>query len=311
MQSRLAALALGLLFTLGVQSVPPARAQNFQTISVGGGFSEGQAQAYYAQDEGFFAKAGLTVKIQQLQSGSAIAAAVASGDLQFGVGNALPVAQAYARGIPFQIIAPGAFLYAAENKSQFLVVAQNSTIHTAQDLTGKIVAATSLGGLDQMVAETWIDKNGGQASSVKFIELPQPSMVAALTDGRISAAMMQDPALTAAGDRIRVLGNAYGSIANVYYQSVWFSTKDFVTKNPQLTRKFADAVAQAGAWAETHPEQAAAVLEKYTKLREPKTTLKFGRKLDASMVQPILESATRYKLVPSPVVARDLIWNGH
>jgi NitT/TauT family transport system substrate-binding protein len=287
MQSRLAALALGLLFTLGVQSVPPARAQNFQTISVGGGFSEGQAQAYYAQDEGFFAKAGLTVKIQQLQSGSAIAAAVASGDLQFGVGNALPVAQAYARGIPFQIIAPGAFLYAAENKSQFLVVAQNSTIHTAQDLTGKIVAATSLGGLDQMVAETWIDKNGGQASSVKFIELPQPSMVAALTDGRISAAMMQDPALTAAGDRIRVLGNAYGSIANVYYQSVWFSTK------------------------ETHPQQAAAVLEKYTKLREPKTTLKFGRKLDASMVQPILESATRYKLVPSPVVARDLIWNGH
>lgn len=307
MQRRLSALAFGLLLAVGAW---PAHAQSFPAINVGTAFAEGQAEAYYAQDAGFFAKAGLTVKLQQLQSGSAIAAAVAGGDLQFGVGNALPIAQAYARGIPFEIIAPGAYLYAAENKSQFLVVAANSDIRSAKDLAGKVVAATSLGGLDQMVAQTWIDKSGGESGSVKFVELPQSSMVAALSEGRIAAAMLQDPALTAAGDRIRILGNAYGSIAKVYYQSVWFSTKDFVAKNAELTRKFADAIAQSGAWAETHPEQAAAILEKYTKIHEAKATLRFGRKLEASMVQPILESATRYKLVPSPVTAKDLIWNG-
>lgn len=303
-------LVSGCALCFSVQSAPLASAQNLPTITVGAGFGEGQAQAYYAQDMGFFTKAGLNVKIEQLPSGSAIAAAVSSGDLQYGVGNALPVAQAYLHGIPLQIVGPGAFFYASQS-TQFLVVAPNSAIHTAKDLTGKTVATASLGGLDQVAAEAWIDKNGGQSSSVKFVESAQSLMAAALTEGRIDAGVLQDPALTAARDRIRILGNAYGSIANVYYQSVWFSTRDFVAKNPQLTRKFDDALAQAGTWATAHPEQAAVILNKYTKSQEPKATLQFGVALDPAMLQPLLNTAAKYGLLTAPVAAKDICWNGH
>jgi len=42
------------------------------------------------------------------------------------------------------------------------------------------VAVTTLDGELQMGAAVWIDKNGGNAKSVHFVELPETAMAAAL-----------------------------------------------------------------------------------------------------------------------------------
>jgi NitT/TauT family transport system substrate-binding protein len=284
----------------------PARAAD--TIRIGAGFVEGQAQGYYAQDAGFFEQAGLNVRITQLPSGSATSAAVASGDLQFGVGNPLPLAQARLRGVPLVVVAPGAF-FNASTSTQFIVTGTSSPVKSAKDLLGATVAVSSLRGLDQLAASAWLDKNGVDLATIKFIELPQPAMAEALVQKRIAAAVLQDPEYSAAGNRIRTLGNAYAAIAPKYYQSVWFSTVGYVAKNSELTRRFVSAIVQAGLWSETHREEAGRILQKYTKVEAPRTTLSFGPNLDPAMIAPVLEDAVKYKILQTALPTSELVWN--
>lgn len=303
-------LVLAASSALLVSGMLPKRSQaQSEVVRIGTGFVEGQAQCYYAQDAGFFTNAGLTVQITQMRSGAAIAAAVASGDLQFGVGNALPLAQAYLRKVPLLIVGAGAFFDAAAS-TQFIVVAASSPIRNAKDLSNKLVAVSSLRGLDQLAASAWIDENGGDLTAVKFIELPQPAMAEALAQGRVAAAVLEDPEYTAAKSRITVLGNAFAAIAPRYYQSVWFSSTAFVTQSPAIVRKFVASIAQAGAWSEAHPNLAAPVLQKYLKVKADRTTLHFGRTLDAAMITPILKDGLKYGILSSAVTAQDLLWRG-
>jgi NitT/TauT family transport system substrate-binding protein len=250
----------------------------------------------------------LSVDITQLSSGSATSAAVASGDLQFGVGNPLPLAQARLRGVPLVVVAPGAFFNASAS-TQFIVTAASSSVKSAKDLERATVAVSSLHGLDELAASAWLDKNAVDLATIKFIELPQPAMAEALAQGRVAAAVLQDPEYSAAGKRIRALGNAYAAIAPKYYQSVWFSTLGYVTKNPELARRFVSAIVQAGLWSETHREEAGRILRKYTKVDAPHTTLSFGANLDPAMIAPVLEDAVKYKILQSALPTSELVWN--
>jgi ABC-type nitrate/sulfonate/bicarbonate transport system substrate-binding protein len=119
---------------------------------------------------------------------------------------------------------------------------------------------------------------------------------------------LQDPELTAAANRVRNLANAYAAIAPQYYQSVWFSTTQITAQSPDVTRRFATAIKEAGVWAATHSDQAASILEKYTKVKTTRTTLHFGATLDPNMVQPVLDAGLKYKILASPVSAADMIW---
>ena len=85
----------------------PAGAQDQPVIHVAVSAFEAQADAYYAQDLGLFAKAGLNVDIQQFQGGEAIVAGIVGGALQIGAGNPLPLANAYERKFDVVLVAPG------------------------------------------------------------------------------------------------------------------------------------------------------------------------------------------------------------
>ena len=56
-------------------------------------------------------------------------------------------------------------------------IGRTARCKTAKDLSGKILAGVSLGGLDQLSLEAWLDKNGGDSAASKYVEL------AALADG--------------------------------------------------------------------------------------------------------------------------------
>jgi len=101
------------------------------------------AEVFYARDAGFFKKAGIDAQIQSITNGGAIAAAVASGEIDVGFSNLVSIATAYKRGLPITIIGP-AGLYSTKTPSSVCVVAQNSPIKTAKDLNGKIFATNGL-----------------------------------------------------------------------------------------------------------------------------------------------------------------------
>ena len=290
-----------------------ATAQTTPVIHIGLAPFEGQAGPYYAQDLGLFKAAGLDVDIQQYTGGSAIVAAIVGGSLQIGGGNPLPLAQARARGIKIVLIAPG-FIHdwKAPTPNNALVVGVNSPIRNAKDFTGKTIAVTGLRGLDEIAVDAWLDTNGGDSKSVKFTELPQNAMPEAVATGRVDAAELGDPGLSAAVDagKIRILANAYDAIAKYFFGSVWFASEDWANQHPDAVRKFAAAINQAGTWATRNPVAAAAVMQKYMKVTFTRAHEYHGRTLDPALIQPVLDASVRYKVLTTPMNANDLIWKG-
>jgi NitT/TauT family transport system substrate-binding protein len=280
------------------------------SIKLGVGMVEANAQAYYAQDMGFFKAAGLNVSISQLRSGTAISAAIVGGDLQAGVSNVVSLGAAHQRGIPFVIIAPGAY-YDAKYPTAAAVVAPNSTVKTPKDLDGKVVGGLSLGGLDQVAMWAYIDKNGGDLSTVKFVEVTNAIMGEALAQGRIASASMNDPELSeaVAQGKVKILGRAWDAISPLFMQTVWFTTRDWLQGNKETARRLSQALVAAGNWGMKNPQAGAAILSKYIGSKEERAIMRFGNKLEPRFVQPVFDAGAKYKLM-AQTSAADFMWDG-
>jgi NitT/TauT family transport system substrate-binding protein len=307
MKKTLAPLVAAVLL-FGTAVAPLLVRADDRTIVVGTAGKETDAEVYYAQDMGFFKKQGLTVEIQTLANGAAVASAVASGALQIGDSNTLSIATARQKGLPFVIFAPGA-LYDGAAPTTALAVSINGPIRSGKDLNGKILAGVSLGGLDQLSLEAWLDKNGGDSASAKYVELPPGQMVAALERGTVAGVSLPDPMLDAAvaDVTVRIVGNNYDSIAKTFMITGWFTTTDWLAKNRDIVKKYADAMAETATWANANHDKAAEILFKYTKIDTRKSHVRFAGRLSAAIVQPVLDAGAQYKMLDKSVGLNDLI----
>lgn len=287
-----------------------ASAQSATTVKVGIGPIEAQAQGYYAKDMGYFAKSGLNVELSPLRAGTAIAAAVVGGDLQFGCSNVVSLGSAHSRGIPFVIIAPGAY-YDSNAPTAAGVVAPNAPYKSAKELSGKIIGGISVGGLDQVAMWAWIDKSGGNVSTLKYVELNPSAMADAVAAGRVDACSLNDPDLSAAvaAGKVRILGKAWDAISKLFIQTAWFTTRDYLAQNKETVRRFQQAIVAAGAWANANPVPAAGIIEKYILIKEPRATVRFATKMDPGLIQVVYDTGTKYKFF-APTNAKDFIWDG-
>jgi len=306
--SRAAWLACGAAAASGA-TLRPAFAQAPATLHLGVGLIESHAEGFYAQAGGFFAQRGLDVDIKQLRNGATIAAAVAGGDLQIGCSTVLQLAQARGHDFPFVIIAAGAVHDARFAHTVGLAVAAGSKIASPRELNGKTIAASTLGGLDQLVTSVLVDKNGGDSTTLRFVELSPRAMVEALDQGRIDAASMEEPELSAAGARIRSLGDGEDAIASRFVTTAYFTTGAWLTKNKPVARRFADAIFAGGAWATANPDKAAPVLAKAMNAVDARVTQHYATRNDPNELQALAKAAVQYKLA-APIRMEDLVWDG-
>jgi NitT/TauT family transport system substrate-binding protein len=296
------------LLSLGTFGV--ASAQTAPVVHVGVSAFEAQAEAYYAQDLGLFKRAGLNIDVQQFPGGSTIVAAIVGGALQIGAGNPLPLATAHEHGIDVVLIAPGALFDAAQPMNSGFMIAANSTVRTGKDLNGKTLAVNALHSVDQIAASAWVDRNGGDSTTLTFLEIPNSAMSDAIGDGRVAAAMVADPGFTMGitSGKVRVLANANDAIAKRFMVTGFFSTRAWADANPGVARKFAAAINEAAAWAVKNPAAAAAVLRKYLNVTTTQAHEYHVRTLDPVLLQPLLDAAAHYKVLPQPLDARSLMW---
>ncbi len=271
---------------------------------------ESYAEAYYAQEMGYFKRAGLDVKITSFNGGGAITAAVAAGALDIGATNSGSLSSAHVRGLPLVMIAPGG-AYTSASPTTVLAVAKSSPIRSAKDLEGKTVAVSTLRDLQQIACMLWIDKNGGDSKKVGFVELPVPQMAPALARGRIDAAMILEPEETQAKDETRVLGKAYDAIAKQLLITGWVANKNWLDRNPEAARRFAGAIRDTADWANRNPDATASILEKFTKI--PRETIvsmnrvKYVTKLDFALIQPVIDALAKYGTIAHGFPASELV----
>ena len=194
------------------------------------------------------------------------------------------------------------------------MVALNSPIKTAKDMNGKIFATNGLKNIGEFGPRAWIDKNGGDSSTVKFVEMPFPDMAGALAQGRIDAALMAEPTMTESKGTTRFLSNCYDGIGTNYMIGAYFASTAWATAHPDLVRKFQAAMRDTAIWANKNPGLSAVILARESKMN-PEIAAKMYRavypeRLEAATIQPIIDVTAKYGGLPAVFPATDMIFAG-
>lgn len=298
------------LFSFGVSS---ARAAEMTKITIAALPTASDANVYYAADGGFFAKTGLDVEIRAMSNGPSILAALVSGDLDVGAINVVSLTAAREHGIAARFVASGG-VSTPDSLANRLFVEPDSTIHGGADLNGKTIAVTALGTLADVSVKAWVDSHGGDSKTIKFLEAPVAEMTAMLHQHRADAATLAEPFATIAGKDVRSLGTLYNAIAPRILVLGWCATDSWLASNGSTAMKFVTAIAQASAWANTHPAESAKILAKYTKVDLALTTAMprytYATAVTPEIISPVVAAAVRYGVLPKPLPATELIWAG-
>ena len=281
-------------------------------LKIGATANDTYAQPYYAQDEGYFTKAGLAVDITTFTNGASVAAAVASGAIDIGISNPVQLANAISRGIPFVCFAGGA-LYLSSSATTVLCVAKDAPYKTAKDLAGQAIAVSALKDVTDLAKTAYLEKNGVDPATVKTIELPFAEMGPALARGTVAAAVMSEPAQTNSltSGQTRIFAKVFDAIGPRFLISTWFTTRDWYAKNTALAKRYAAVMYSIGAWCNTNHDQSAVILSKYSRVTletaRAITRCTFSDTINAGLIDPMLQLANKAKITEKLVTASQMI----
>jgi len=281
------------------------------TIRLGTAPVDSYALAYYALDRGFFKAANLDVQIQSFSGGGGVMTAAAGGAVDIGCANVGAQANAHMRNLPFAMIAGGGN-YSTNSPTTVLAVSKNSPLKTAKELNGKTVGCSTLKDLQQVSVMKWVDMNGGDSATLKFLEIPVPEMAPALLAGRIDAACELEPSLTYAKNDIRIFGKCYDAIAKTLTITTHFAHTEWLAKNPAVARAFIGAMKAAAQWANKNKAASAVILQRVSQI--PAETVGvmnrvvFAESLDRATIQPVIDATAQYKFIPNTFNVADMFW---
>jgi NitT/TauT family transport system substrate-binding protein len=289
-----------------------ARAQGLVKIRVGATVQDDIVGVLWASQSGIYQKYGLDVDVIRSNNGVAISAAVLSGSLEIGKGGALSTYIAHAKGVPILVEAPSA-IYVSTAANVALVVAKTSRLQRGRDFNGKTVAVPALGDLFTLGISAWIDKNGGDAKSVKFLELPGAAQADAIAAGRVDAAALAEPLVTDAirSGKCRFVAHPYDAIAPRFAATLMFASSDYAAKNVDVLARFRKGTAEGLTYALAHRSEMIPLLAKFTGIdpsvlaSTSQTTI--GTTLDPRLIQPVIDVAVKYGVLAKSFPAKDVI----
>ena len=231
-------LVTAVLFACAFVSV--AKAQD--TIRVGWTIPAEEAKYWMMRRPEKFPNLGKTYKVEwsQFQGTSPMTQALIAGALDCATQGVLPIAQSMDKGtLATYVVAqhvgekPGSF-------SVYWAVKEDSPIKKVEDLKGKTVGISIIGGGTQGPFNLELRKHGVDPDKdIKLVEVAFPLSEDALRQGRVDATNFVQPFAARAEGKggIRKLFELADAVPNIVH-IVEACRKDFVDKNPELVKQY-------------------------------------------------------------------------
>jgi NitT/TauT family transport system substrate-binding protein len=272
-RAAVAAVAALPLLTLGCGG-------NSEPASSGGGGGGGQetatvtlgvipiidvAPVYLGQEQGFFEEQGIELEISAGQGGAAIIPGIVGGSLDVGFTNNLSLVIASAKGLPLQVAASGVDSTGDPALDPFTISTADDSITRPADLAGKRVAVNAVNSVGDAVVKASVEADGGDPSSIQFVELAFPNMTAAMTAGDVDAAWIVEPFVTiGAPQGVRVLTTPLLDFTDIDVElSTYATSKQFAAENEDVLKRFKTAMDQSLEYAQQNADAVRAVLPTY------------------------------------------------
>lgn len=261
-----------------------------------------------AEPDGLMAKEKITIKQQTVQGGSQAIPLLLNGQLQIAVGDPTSIIVAASKGQPIVMVAQAVAIADDPTRDTSAVVAKpGGGIDSPGDLSGKTVAVVALNSLNTLIVSDLVDRDGGDSSTIKFVELPFAQISDAIANGRVDAGLVVEPfaaQATAAGlTRVSAAGSA---VIPGLPQVAYMSTNTYVEKNPQVVDGFAKAMAAANKELSNDPAKVTDIALKTTQLTQEQldtiilpTFTPTTIQVDA--LEKLIELMVKYGLVDEPI----------
>jgi NitT/TauT family transport system substrate-binding protein len=274
------------------------------------------APLYLGIKKGFFRQEKLTIKPQIMQGGAEVTAGVASRKLDLGFAATEVLIVAKSKGLPVQIVSQGNQASASTAEAwDGVVVRANSAIKAPKDIEGKTIAVNALKGSAELCIRSVLARDGVDVSTLKFLEVPFPDMLAALQSRRVDAVAPVEPFVSqarAAGGR--VLFSYFAGFQPKLTVGTYFAMTPFIQKSADLVTRFTRAMNRSLTYAQRHPDEARQAVLSYTKIpanvaRKMKLSY-WSSDLNVPSIALTAREAQRFGFVKSAPNVDDLIWDG-
>lgn len=287
------AVASPLALPLRVRATDP-------TIRLGTPPTDSSAQYYYAQAQGYFTRGGLDAQVITLPNGEAVTTGVVGGSIDIGNGQAITLITAFARGIPLTVVG-AAGINTARNglgSSGAFFVPNASNAASGKDFNGKTVGVQGLKGFAQYGTMNWIDRTGGDSSTVRFVEMSSAVMGPALADGHLDGAFIPEPNVTNVAKLAKKVATPMDVIAPRFYSGTHFAMLTWAKQNVDAIRRFNSVMDQTANWANANHDKTAEILANAMHLDVDVVRrahrIEYATTFDPALLQPMIDLAVKY-----------------
>lgn len=271
------------------------------------------APIYLGQQKGFFKKRNINLTLEPAEGGTETVPSVMNGNQQFGFSNVVTLLLAQEKGLPVKAVTNGTNS-TGEDGNDFgaLMVKKDSPIKTVKDLAGKKVAVNTFKNIVELAVRASAVKAGIDPDSIEFVKLGFPEMPPALADGRADAVFVVEPfqqiILSQGG---RHLASSYVDTAPDLCVAMYFTSKQLIGENPDLVKRFTDAMNESLSYADSHPDEVRQILPTYTKIPPeivPKLVLpKWPEEINEDSLNAVAELGEKEGILPGKPKLDDLL----
>lgn len=259
------------------------------------------AAVYLAVDKGYFEQEGLNVTPVVLAGSEEAVSRNLSGAVDISHDGYVSPIMAASKGLGLRIIVDSA---RAKRGMYVIVTPEGSAIHTPKDLAGTTIGMINSKGLPALLTRAALRSAGVDTSSVRFVDVPYPTMGAALQNGSIDASFATDPFLARFKETLgaRVVLDTIGGPTDDFPIGCYHTTDRFAKQNPGTVAAFQRAMARAHKLAASDRAEVTAVLPSYIKGLTPQTadTINIGdfsTSLDRADAQRVADFMTQQHML--------------
>jgi NitT/TauT family transport system substrate-binding protein len=275
------------------------------------------ASLFYAQDSGIFRKHGLNVSFVAQASPVAVEASMASGTEQFGFITTPVLINLNSKGVGVKCVSTvdGNEPTNPANDSTVLVAAKGSGITGIKDLAGKNVAEVQLSSLNSLSVMVLAKQAGIDPHSIHQIAIPFPQMPAALSQGRVQAAVIVAPfAQTALGEGATVLIHPNQVLFPNGTLTCLDAMGSYISANPTIVSEFRAAMDESVAYSATHESVVKQTLAKGLSLpmavaEKQILATNFSTTFNTASITQIENDMKEFGIITSAPAPSSLIWN--
>ena len=257
------------------------------------------------------AEQGVDVQWTEFPGGPQLLEGLNVGSIDFGVTGETPPVFAQAAGADLLYVAyePPA------PTSEAILVPKDSPITSVKDLKGKKVVLNKGSNVHYLLVRA-LEDAGLKYTDIQTVFLPPADARAAFERGSVDAWVIWDPYQAAAEQQLhaRTLRDATGIADNHQF---YLATKPFAEQHPKVIETLIDEVRNVGEWAKAHPQEVTQQVAPLLGLPADITEISVKRQgygaqfLTPEVVnaqQKIADSFYQLKLIPKPLVIKDVIW---